>query len=213
MTVRFVFVGEGSSDEALMEHIEELCLRAGADEVAGVAPDLRRHSRKSSTVPEKIDHALQLEPDTDLVFAHRDADDENPAARRKEVHAAFQAVGVERPRVAVVPVQETEAWLLLDEDAIRFVAENPDGNVQLDLPTPARVESVANPKEILQETLISASELSGRRLKRFKRRFPQQRRRLIERLDLDGPVSQVPAWKQLCKDIEQALENYSQDSE
>lgn len=213
MNVRFVFVGEGSSDEALVERIEELCLRAGADEVAGVAPDLRRHSQKSSTVPEKIAHALQLEPDADLVFAHRDADAEDPAPRRREVAEAFQAVGVDQPRVAVVPVQMTEAWLLLEEEAIRFVAENPNGNVQINLPSPARVESITDPKEKLRETLIAASELSGRRLKRFRKRFPQQRRRLIERLDLDGPVSRVPAWKRLCEDIEQALSDLFQKSE
>jgi hypothetical protein len=198
-------VGEGPSDEALVERIEELCLRAGADEVAGVAPDLRRHSRKSSTVSEKIAHVLQLEPDANLVFAHRDADTQDPAPRRSEVTEAFRGVGVEQPHVAVVPVQMTEAWLLLDEEDIRFVAENPNGNVQINLPSPARVESVTDPKEKLRDALVAASERSGRRLKRFRKRFPQQRRRLIERLDLDGPVSQVSAWQRLCEDIEQAL--------
>jgi len=104
-----------------------------------------------------------------------------------------------------VPVQETEAWLLLDEESIRSIAGKPSGRSPLEIPSPARVESIAKPKEKLMEMLAIASELSGRKLKRFKKRFPDHRRLLIERLDIDGLISQVPAWQQLCKDIESTL--------
>lgn len=205
MKIHFAFVGEGPSDAGLSEKLEDLCLRFGATEAAGVALDLRLTSLPSRTVEEKIEATLQLEPDADIVFVHRDADSRDPQPRRAEIQDAVQQIDMDKPCVPVIPVQETEAWLLLDENAIRYVAENPNSRVPLDLPTATRVESIANPKERLKDILIHASELSGRRLERFKKRFPQHRRRLLDLLEIDGPVSSVPAWQAMCNDVNSTL--------
>ncbi len=205
MVIRFVFVGEGPSDTPLVDHLEALCLRYGARQVKPFFPDLRRIPLPNRTVEAKIRAALTLTPDADIVFVHRDADSRDAMPRRAEIENAASEVGSEKPCVPVVPVQETEAWLLLDEASIRSVAEKEKGRIPLEIPSPARVESIAKPKEKLMEMLAIASELSGRRLKRFRVKFPQHRRRLIERLDIDGPISQVPSWQQLCKDIESTL--------
>ncbi len=60
-----------------------------------------------------------------------------------------------------------EAWLLLDETAIRTAAGNPHGRCLLELPPVKDLESLPNPKAVLHELLRQASELHGRRLKSF----------------------------------------------
>jgi len=91
----------------------------------------------------------------------------------------------------------TEAWLLLDEHAIRRTAGRPNGTMALDLPSPGTVEHVPNPKELLRTALEVASGATGRRLARFRRDFSAHRRRLLEGLDHHGPVANLSAWRQL----------------
>lgn len=109
------------------------------------------------------------------------------------------------PTVAVVPIRMTEAWLLLDEGRIRRVAGNPNGRTDLGLPRLSDVESVADPKRLLQGALISASGLQGHRLRKFRERFNDHRRRLLEGLDLDGPVTELSGWKALQRSLTAAL--------
>ncbi len=204
MIIRFAFLCEGSSDEPLSIHLEELCLRNGASEVRGF-PLNHVPEQKSKKVEDQLEALLQQDTDWDLIFIHRDPDSPDDSQRREELRKAVKKAYLQLPHVFVVPIQKTEAWLLLDEKIIRSVAENPEGRVQLNLPKASRVETVSSPKERLQEILITATQNRGRRLKRFKKRFPDHRRLLIDRLDIDGPISQVPAWQQLCKDIESTL--------
>lgn len=205
-SVRFLFVGEGPTDEELVVHLERCCVLAGADEASGVAPDLSRLPyRVGRTVAAKLEEALRLEPNADLVFVHRDADDRDPTPRHDEIRRAVQEVGDSVRHVAVVPVQETEAWLLLDEGELRSVAENPSGRVPLSLPTPSTVENVADPKAQLRETILVASEQTGRRRDRINRRYGQKRRLLIRRLDPTGPIRGAPSWARMFSDLQHAV--------
>jgi hypothetical protein len=132
MRIHFVLVGEGPSDEGLIPHLENLCIELGATEVTGIAPDFQRlESPIRKTVMDKLQAALQLEPTANLFFVHRDADSRNPQPRYAEIKTAASNCELEAPWVAVVPVQETEAWLLLDEGAIRSVAGHPRGRISL----------------------------------------------------------------------------------
>lgn len=202
----FVFVGEGSTESALISHLERLCILCGAESVTGLAADWSRLPYKPPRrVALQIQAALELEPNANLIFVHRDADSRNPEPRHGEIEDALRALDLGVPGVAVVPVQETEAWLLLDEDEIRRVAENPSGRVPLGLPAPEKVELIANPKELLFEILLEASELKGRRRERFKRTLSQKRRLLLERLSTEGKVTRVKAWKRLEEDLQRAI--------
>ncbi|BCB82630.1 hypothetical protein Pflav_090400 [Phytohabitans flavus] len=104
--------------------------------------------------------------------------------------------------VPVIPVRMTEAWLLLDESAIRRVAGNPRGKTDLGLPKAHQVESIADPKELLDQCLLTAANVTGRRRDSLRKRFPQNRRQLLERLDRNGPITQLASWKLLLSDIE-----------
>ena len=94
---------------------------------------------------------------------------------------------------------------MLDEMEIRRAAENPNGKTPLTLPAPTRVEEIARPKELLFETLLKASELSGRRREKFKKTLQQRRRLLLERLDPEGEVRRVKAWQRMRADLEQRI--------
>jgi hypothetical protein len=206
MRVYFVLVAEGSSDRGIVRHIETLCIDAGAEEVSGIAPDFSRLPGIGNSLRDKLHAAVELEPSANPIFIHRDADSRDHRPRHDEIRNAVQDNEVRRPSVAVVPVQETEAWLLLDESAIPRVAANPKGRVALNLPTPSSVERLARPKEVLQRALIAASEMNGRRLERFKNQFGAQRRTLLELLPIGGPLEQVDSLTRLRDDIRAVLE-------
>ncbi len=202
LSVRFLFIGEGPSDNELAAHLERCCILAGADEASGVAPDLSRLPEQvGHTVAAKLKAALQLEPEVDFAFLHRDADSRNPEPRYEEIHQAVQEVSTSLRYVAVVPVQETEAWLLLDEPEIRRVAENPAGQSALSIPDPVSVETITDPKAQLAESILNASERTGRRRDRIRKKFPQNRKLLIRRLDPDGLVCEVPSWAKMFSDL------------
>ncbi len=204
--ILFLFVGEGPSDTALVPHLEELCILCGAAEAAGVAPDLGSLPQKPArTVKSKLRAALKLEPSANLIFVHRDADSIDPDPRYREISRAEAGFELKGRVIPVVPVQETEAWLLLDETEIRRVADNPNGRVELDLPSASRAEGIANPKERLFRALETASELRGRRRARFKKSLSWRRRLLLERLSPAGPVTQLSAWQRLKETLTQTI--------
>ncbi len=57
----------------------------------------------------------------------------------------------------------------------------------------------------LEEALATASGETGRRLKRVKKGFNENRRFLLERLDTDGPVSRLPAWQAMLGALKATL--------
>ena len=59
--LRFVFVGEGSSDSSLVPLLELLCVRAGATRASGLVPDLARlRPPPGNTVAAKVAAALRV---------------------------------------------------------------------------------------------------------------------------------------------------------
>lgn len=206
MDVRFIFLGEGPFDATLVPHLERLCVEAGATQALGLAPDLGRlPTPPSRTVNGKIECALALDPDVDLVFVHRDADSPDSEPVRTHILDAAMPYQDNAEIIPVVPIQETEAWLLLDEQAIRAVAGNPRGANPLNLPAVGSVESTANPKEALEAALLAAAGLTGRRHRRFRARLGEVKRDLMGRLAVGGEIENVPSWHQLRIDVETAI--------
>ncbi|HET8799508.1 MAG TPA: hypothetical protein VFO89_17610, partial [Thermoanaerobaculia bacterium] len=156
MRIRYVLISEGSSDDALQAHLENLCIDQGAAEVTGIAPDFGRlPDRVGHSVEQKVRAAIELESTANLFFIHRDADDRRPEHRISEITAAVAGARLAQAHVPIVPVQATEAWLLLDESAIRRAAYRPDGTRPLGLPRPREVEKRADPKELLRTALAT----------------------------------------------------------
>lgn len=142
---------------------------------------------------ERLEVAVRRYP-CDVLFVHRDAEREPKEKRLEEIRDAAAAVGVPA-FVPVVPVRMTEAWLLIDEKAIRRAAGNPHGQAPLPLPKAAKLESVADPKDALRTCLIQASEKTGRRLRQFERDLPECVQRVAELIPDFSPLRQLPAFQ------------------
>lgn len=203
--VRFVLVAEGTSDGGLVRILADLCVRCGAEEAIGEFPRLDQLRQKvGHRAADKARAALAMFPDTNLLFVHRDADGHAPDDVRTQIAEALS--GFDAPaHVAVVPVREMEAWLLTDEGAIREVVGNRRGRSPLPLPPLHKIEEVPDPKALLKEALVIASELNGPRAKRVRKEFPLYRKGLLDGLDLDGGVSRLPAMQRLTRSISAAL--------
>jgi hypothetical protein len=199
MKMDFALLCEGASDEGLVQQIERLCVNAGFDEARGVIPEFHRIDNVGKSIADRLRALSVLEPDIEVVFIHRDSDSRDSAARYTEIEDSLH--GLTYHWVGVVPVQELEAWLLTDEEGIRYVSENPKGRVVLDIPSSARVELIASPKEKLWEVLILASELTGRRLEKFKKSLSRRRRMLVERMQENAELEHIPSWIKLKEDV------------
>ena len=199
-SVSFAFLCEGSSDTGLIAHLETLLVHFGAQEATGM-PDTRK-----GTIPARLRQLRTEETGAgiDMVFIHRDSDGPDREGREREIRRGVEESGFPHPFIPVIPVQETEAWLLLDEQAIRDVVAS-KGKQPLRLPKPNAIEGTRKPKEILQKALLAASETSGRRLKKEKNSFNHHRRVLLQRLDPFGAVRDLPSCQCLERDIQRAL--------
>ena len=191
--MRFVLVCEGSSDAPLANHIRRLLVDCGCSDPRGDV------FYRGSRIADKVREAVKQSSELDLLFVHRDADNAGAEARLRQIEAGVrEAVGDALPsglrHVAVVPVKMTEAWLLLDEAAIRQVVRKPNGNLPLGLPPSAKVETTPDPKEMLRNALLAAVATRGRRRRKFKQEFPRLRRRLLEDLPVGRHLASLPSW-------------------
>ena len=203
--VQFVLIREGTSDDGLVVLIRALLVRAGAQSVIGAARPYK------GTTKEKLRHVLAEDVVPDMIFVHRDSDTQDPVQRHSEIATAATELDCADKVVAIVPVQETEGWLLTDESAIRNVVGRPSGRTALGLPAVKRIEAKANPKEILEQACMLACEKSGARLKAAARQYPRYRATLLERLDIDGPVNQLASWRRFVDDLTAATHKVLSD--
>ena len=209
MPIRFALIAEGGTEAPLVDILQSLCRRAGEQDVLGIwGNDLLALTSTAKDVRSQIQRVFEYQPDLNLVFVHRDADAADDTHARAVVAAGAEASGALLRTIAVVPIQETEAWLLTNEAEIRRVAGNPRGRVPLDLPKVGRIEQRASPKEVLRQVLAQAAK-PGRQQREIRSNdkvFARLRRQLLERLDIEGSVTALSAWQKLIFDIASAVE-------
>lgn len=207
--IRFILLCEGSSDRALVPHLERLLVFCGAPAAVGSAITLVTvrdpGEGRGSVLERKMKAVLSTETGFDLLFVHRDADAAGHEERTREIVQAWANARLNVGQVSIVPVRATEAWVLLDATSIRRVASNPRGRQPLGLPRPSRVESLADPKEALETALVVASGCRGNRLRKFRSRFGQHRRILLEQLPVGGALEQVPSWRRLKEAVSEVV--------
>lgn len=204
-----IFIGEGSSDMPISDIVEGIFFDRGIS-VHLSKPDFGLLGRwVAKDVRSRLEASESLtDGRIDIAVVHRDADNVGSAVRRAEISEAVDSLKYNALVVPVVPIRMTEAWLLLDEAAIRMVAGNPRGRTHLDLPKCHEVESHADPKKLLSECLLKAADVTGRRRERVAKRFSQNRRQLLERLDRHGAVTELESWKSLVSDIDDVVNRW-----
>ena len=205
MIRRAILFTDGVSDRPLAAHLEAMCVERGV-RVHVTAPEFERlPDPPGRRISDRLEFLLRGEQSPDLLFVHRDAEKLSVEHRLNEIDAAVQQVRAGLPTVPVIPVRMTEAWLLADQQLIRRVAGRPNSTDDLEIPGLHRLESLPDPKGVLQKALAIASGTSGRHRKKFDRRFSSHRRLLVERLDRSGPVSHLPRWQALKSDLSRVL--------
>ncbi|WP_432954880.1 hypothetical protein [Micromonospora haikouensis] len=203
-----LFVAEGTSDQPLAELIESLFCERGV-ELSLSQPPFELLSGVAKDVRSRVQAGLDLMHDpVDLLVVHRDADNAGHTARLNEIRGAVVELSGGAALVPIIPVRMTEAWLLLDEAAIRKVAENPTGRARLGLPKIHEVESVADPKALLRDCILAAAEVTGRRRDRVRARFNEHRRQLLWMLDPTGPIRRLSSWQRLVNDVDLAVKDW-----
>lgn len=171
----YEIIADGGTDRALAP-ILEWAIHQHDPTVEVLEPEFAK--RKGSVK----DFFMHREPRAQLTFAHRDAEALSHEERLREF------LSIDHPNlVPVVPVRMTETWLLVDKEAICAAAGNP--SAQITLPELHSLETLSDPKEVLHELLLQASNLNGRRRKSFSERIVERRIDVARR---------IRAWENLC---------------
>lgn len=204
MVLKFTLLGDGTSDAALVPIIERVIEEALPDFAFRVefASNLGAIGSNLST---RIAAVMKRYP-CEILLVHRDAENQHVDARLEEIRNASQ--GLSTAIVAVVPVRMTEAWLLLDGDAIRSASGNPYGSTPLSIPRANQIENIPNPKQLLFELLTSASELRGRRRASFNPR--EHVRRVAELVSNHDLLRQLPSFQRFESELIAATGTFTQ---
>jgi hypothetical protein len=204
-TLRLTLLADGRSDACLLVLLRWLVGGAVHDaQIESVFADLGVVREPRRTLDARIRAAVDLYP-CDLLFVHRDAESVPAEDRISEIRRAVDAAATGGRWVPVVPVRMTEAWLLVDEPAIRLAAANPSGTVPLDLPPLSRLENLPSPKQALRGALEVASGRTGRRLEQFRRDMGQHVQRVAQVMQQKEKLRDLAAFKRLEKDTREAL--------
>jgi len=183
-------VADGRSDRVLAPLINRLmevhCPCAYRD-----TDFIEDYAEVGSGLAQRVRFALAQYP-CDILFVHRDAEQRGAVEQREsEITAAVASQAAPRPFIAIVPVRMTEAWLLVDEHAIRQAAGNPNGREPLNLPAASQIE-VVDAKERLFEALTLAKNLNNRRTSRL--RPEALRHRVADHLDDLAALRRLPSF-------------------
>ena len=204
--LRYTLVADGASDRALVPILTWLMRHyCGSLSIQEAYADLQHLRNPPRRLAERIKTSVELYP-CDLLFVHRDAERATIEHRRSEITAALEDSRIMLPAVCVVPVRMQEAWLLIDEAALRHASGNPNGTVPLNLPDVQRLEHLPNPKGLLHDLMRQASGLHGRRrLKSLNRRLHGYRYGVADRIHDFSPLYRLAAFRRLVADVEQVV--------
>lgn len=204
--LRYTLITDGSSDEVLIPVLTWLLRENGVTfAIQEQFGDLgEAHLPEKFDLTAKIREGVRLYP-CDLLFVHRDAENQTREKRIEEIVEAVERAnwGQITPIICVVPVRMQEAWLLFDEVAIRYAANNSNGRYPLDMPSIRQLENLSDPKNELYERLKKASGLNQRRLKKF--HTSQHARRVSQFIDDFSPLRELSAFAALEEDIQEII--------
>ena len=140
-----------------------------------------------------------------IVFVHADGAGDPEKARAEAVQPALDALRARfpaaAPAIGVVPVRETEAWLLADGEALRSVFGVNLTDAQLRLPSPRHlVEALIDPKAVLQAAFMATGPTGQRRRKGTSPMLGA----LGDQVSLDC-LAHLPSFRRLTEDLRAAL--------
>lgn len=207
---------EGNSDEyflpILLQRTSRHIIMEGGGSDINIPPVKRIEVPKSGQGNDILTAAVRAGTEGyDILFVHKDADDAGPEKVRKnhiepglrKVHETTKKVC--KNMVPVIPIRETEAWMLADIKILQDILDINTDAKELGLPTrPVLVEKIADPKHVLQETVRKSLERKSRR--RRKINIETLYTRLAQEVRLDF-LKQVPAYKTFTGELMQTFKS------
>lgn len=207
---------EGNSDEyflpILLQRTSRHIIMEGGGSDINIPPVKRIEVPKSGQGNDILTAAVRAGTEGyDILFVHKDADDAGPEKVRKnhiepglrKVHETTKKVC--KNMVPVIPIRETEAWMLADIKILQDILDINTDAKELGLPTrPVLVEKIADPKHVLQETIRKSLERKSRR--RRKINIETLYTRLAQEVRLDF-LKQVPAYKTFTGELMQTFKS------
>lgn len=209
--IKYTLLSDGRSDKALMNIIDWLF-----SQLLPQVP-VQKQFADFSFIPKpppndrldlRILKALELYP-CDIVFVHRDAessrqdDYQSRLIQIQESYDRTNQFGAMSKLVKVVPVRMMEAWLLINEYAIKMASGNRNNRMDLNLPPIIRLETIPDPKKMLDDLIKGASGLHSRRLDKLNVR--EAVHRVAENIDDFSKLRQLSAFIRFEEDLRKVL--------
>lgn len=210
--IKYTFLSDGRSDKALMNIIDWLF-----SQLLPQVP-VQKQFADFSFIPKpppndrldlRILKALELYP-CDIVFVHRDAESsrlDDFQSRLTQIQESYELTnqyGAISKLVKVVPIRMMEAWLLIDEYAIKMASGNRNNRMDLNLPSVTRLETIPDPKKMLDDLIKGASGLHSRRLDKLNVR--EAVHRVAENIDDFSRLRQLSAFNRFENELIRVLE-------
>jgi hypothetical protein len=168
MKNEYLLISDGSSDRALIPIIDYFLYEISGIHFNGKRAEFGLLRNPPKSLKNRIIKALDLYPDIELIFIHRDAERQTIEMRVGEINEnidkASMVLKEEFSFVKIIPIRMTETWLLIEENAIKRASGNPNSKINLKLPSINKLEQIPNPKALLIDLIKQSSSLSGRRL-------------------------------------------------
>lgn len=209
--LKYTLVGDGSSDRVLQPVINWLLNDLYPElPVSGVYADfggLWKPPAKGD-IKGQVKHAQRYYP-FDILIYHRDAEqnsNEIIATRIAEILDNIKDVIEPQKIVCVVPIVMTEAWLLIDANAIKKASGNRNYSGVLNLPPIQTLEQKNDPKDILFNLLKTANDSKKRNLNKFK---PHAAVHFVaENIKDFSSLRELRSFKQFESDLKSAIDGY-----
>jgi hypothetical protein len=126
-----------------------------------IALDDPAHARGASRETRIVEAAKQARGAWRVVFVHTDGAGDPERARAQLAQPALdllrQECADDGVGVAVIPIRETEAWALVDGDALRQVFCTTLNDDQLGVPALGTVETLQDPKARLDQVFLATN--------------------------------------------------------
>jgi hypothetical protein len=202
--LRYTLLSDGSSDARLLPILDWLLNENGVTlPIRSAWADLGQlRLPKKPSLSDKIRISLEYYP-CELLFVHRDAESQSREMRIAEIESAISTIALSPPVVCVIPVRMIEAWLLIDEGAIKSAAGNRHYTGNMLLPDISQLERLPDPKEILHDLLKQACDLNRRRLRRYP--VHQYARRVSQYIHDFSALRRLSAFNALENEIRVAI--------
>lgn len=207
--LKYTLIADGSSDAVLLKIIK-WSLDSLFPQLAceGSFADFRLIPNPPKGLREKVMKARLYYP-YNILFIHRDAESTINSRiidqRRQEIIDQLEEAD-RRKTICVVPIKMMEAWLLINEEAIKKAAGNRNYNGNIDLPLLKNLERENQPKERLHNLLKNASGVKNRRLKNFN--VDQRIHLVADYIEDYSPLRSLIAFQAFEDELKKVVDKY-----